>query len=327
MENVGFILGKTYIYWSSVVLAVAAAAAICMFLGLRLASGEKMTGTFILIPFGVLLSMVLGRFVHWYCNPDSYASFVGAMGDYSSGNYALMGVFAGCAITACVLWVLGLDKDIAGTFDCMAIAGTLGMSVGRLNHLFNSFDRGVVVQGIRSLPLVYPVENAVSGDLEYRLATFMLQAIVAAVLFVVLMVFYFTKGRANRGDTCLLFLLCYGASQILLDSTRYDSLFMRSNGFISLVQIFGAAFVVLSIVLFSVRMVRNRGWRWWYILLWVAVVGLLTCAGIMEYQVQRRGSEAVKFYSVMAASLCGVAGLGVTLWALAAKVKKGKFER
>lgn len=327
MENVGFILGKTYIYWSSVVLAIAAVVAVCMFLGLRLSSGEKMTGALVLVPFAVLLSMVLGRFVHWYCNPDSYPGFLAAMSDYSSGNYALLGVFAGCALTACVLWLLGIEKDISGTLDCMAVAGALGMAVGRLNHLFNSFDRGMVVHSIRSLPLVYPVVNAVSGESEYRLATFMLQAIVAGVLFVVLTVFYLAKGRNNRGDTCLLFLLCHGASQILLDSTRYDSLFLRSNGFVSLAQIVGAVLIALSIVLFSVRLVRSRGWKWWYVLLWVAVVGLLTCAGIMEYLVQRRGNEAAKFYYIMTAALGGVAAVGVALWAMGGRVKQGKFER
>ncbi len=327
MERVGFIVEDTFIYWSSVMLALAAVAAVCMFLGLRLASRDNMVGTFLAVPLGVLLSMVLGRLVHWYCNPDSYDSFFAALTDYSSGNYALVGVFAGCALTACVPWALRMVKDMPGMLDCMAIAGALGIAVGRLNHLFNSFDRGMVVHTIRSLPLVYPVDNAVSGEPEYRLATFMLQAMVAGVLFVALTVFYLTKGKNKGGDTCLLFLLGYGASQILLDSTRYDSLFLRSNGFVSMVQIVGAVFVVLSIVLFSVRLVRNRGWKWWYILLWVAVVGLLTCAGIMEYLVQRRGNEAAQFYNIMSACLVAVIAIGVVIRNLCVKVKRGKYEK
>lgn len=308
-------------------LAMAVVAAVCMFLGLRLASGDFTIGTFLTVPFGVLLSMVLGRFVHWYCNPDSYKGLLAALTDYSSGNYALVGVFAGCALTACIFWLLGLVKDMPGTLDCMAVAGALGMAVGRLNHLFNSFDRGMIVHTVRSLPLVYPVENAVSGEPEYRLATFMLQAIVAGVLFVVLIAFYLLKGKNSKGDTCLLFLLAHGASQILLDSTRYDSLFLRSNGFVSLVQILGAVLVVLSIVLFSVRLVRSRGWKWWFVLLWVAVVGMLICAGIMEYLVQRRGSEAAKFYYVMTASLVAVIAIGVMIRNMCGSVKQGKYQK
>lgn len=327
MERVGFILGETFIYWSSLVLALAAVAAVCMFLGLRLASGYVSIGTFLTVPVGVLLSMVLGRLVHWYCNPDSYDGMLAALTDYSSGNYALVGVFAGAALTACVLWLLGLVKDMPGTLDCMAVAGALGMAVGRLNHLFNSLDRGMVVHTIRSLPLVYPVDNAVSGEPEYRLATFMLQAIVAGVLFVILTAFYLTKGKNSKGDTCLLFLLAHGASQILLDSTRYDSLFLRSNGFVSLVQIVGAVLVVLSVVLFSVRLVQSKGWKWWYILLWVAVIGMLTCAGIMEYLVQRRGSEAAKFYYVMTACLGVVIVIGVVIRNMSGSAKQGKYEK
>lgn len=326
-EKLGFVLGKNYIYWSSVVLAIAAVVTILMFFGLRIAAGENMTGLFLVLPFGVLLSMVLGRLVHWYCNPDSYASFVAAITDYTSGNYALMGVFAGCILTICVIWMLGLIDDITGTLDCMAIAGALGMAVGRLNHLFNNIDRGkIVMDGVKSLPLAYPMES-LDHDVQYPLATFMLQAIVAAILFAVLVSFYARKGKYRKGDTCLLFLLCHGASQILLDSTRYDPLFMRSNGFIGLVQIMGAVLVVLTVVLFSVRLVKNRGWRWWYVLLWVAVVGLLTCAGIMEYLVQRRGNEALKFYAIMGTSLAGIVAVGVALCSMSDKMKLGKYER
>ena len=136
--------------------------------------------------------------------------------------------------------------------------------MGRLACLFTSADRGDIIEGITSLPLVYPAANAVTGEPEYRLATFMLQAIITGIIFLSLAVFYKCgKRRRNLrdGDTCLIFLLTYGASQIVLDSTRYDSLFMRSNGFISLVQILGLVFLLIAIGSFSYRMVRIIGFR------------------------------------------------------------------
>ena len=71
------------------------------------------------------------------------------------------------------------------------------MAVGRLSALFNASDRGQVLVNFRSLPIASPVNNAVSGAVEYRLATFALQSMVALVLFIGLTVFY-NKGQ-KRG--------------------------------------------------------------------------------------------------------------------------------
>ena len=52
--------------------------------------------------------------------------------------------------------------------------------------------------------------NAVSGAVEYRLATFMLQSLVALLLFVGLGLFYIRGNKRKNlknGDTCLIFLL------------------------------------------------------------------------------------------------------------------------
>jgi len=304
MEKIAFIIGESLIYWSPVILTIAAFAAACMFLALHIGVCGKTTGAFLTLPLAAALAMVLGRLVHWYCQPDAYGSFTAAMTDHSAGSYALAGVFAGCVLAACAMRLVGLVRNLPQTLDCMALAGCLGIGVGRLSFLFNSFDRGMVVRSIKTLPLVYPVTDAVSGGVEYRLATFMLQAIVAITLFAVLTVFFLlTREKGNWGDTCLLFLLLYGASQIVLDSTRYDSLFLRSIGFVSLEQLLGAVGMVLAVVQFSVRLVRSRGWKWWYITFWVGIGGLLTVAGFMEYLVRRHGNEAARFYHIMTACL------------------------
>lgn len=324
MEKIAFIIGEKFIYWSPVILAVAVFAAVCMFLALHMGQTGKLTGAFVTVPIAVALAMVLGRLVYWYCLPDSYGSLKAALTDHGADGYAMLGIFAGCALAACVVRLVGLVKDLPGTLDCMAVSGALGMAVGRLNHFFNPFGRGMIVQTIRELPLVYPVENAANGEPEYRLATFMVQAIVAAVLFVCLLAFYLSGGRKHRGDTCLLFCLFYGASQIVMDSTRYDSLYLRSNGFVSMVQIAGAVLVVLAVVLFSVRMVRTRGWKWWYLALWIPIVALITGAGIMEYYVQRISARAGFFYHIMTACLAGAAVITVVIQILGIANRKAK---
>ena len=312
MDKLAFVYEGTFFYWNSIVLTLAAVVAILFFLAFYIGKGGNMVAGFAAVPLCLVLAIVCARFFHWYCRADSYESFQSAMTDYTSGGYALMGVFLGCFVTAAVLRFLRLDRSMGEMLDCMCIAGCAGIAVGRLASFFNASDRGNIIDSVKSLPFVYPVTNAVSGATEYRLATFVIQAMVALALFVILAVFYIRgcrQGDLRNGDTCLIFLLIYGASQVVLDSTRYDSLFFRSNGFVSVVQVLGALGLGLALAVFSVRMVKARGFRFWQVLLWLLMAAGIGCAGFMEYYVQRRGNEAVFAYSVMSGCLLGVIGL------------------
>jgi prolipoprotein diacylglyceryltransferase len=309
MEQVAYIVGETFLYWSSIILTLAAVCAMGIFLWLYLRKKGNGVAAAFLVPASAALSLVCARFMDWYCRSDSYESFYQAMSDYTGGDFALMGVFGGCLLAAGLLRRARIVRDLPEVYDCMAIAGVAGIGVGRLASLFNDSNRGVVIEGIRSLPLVYPVTNSVSGELEYRLATFMLQAIAAAGIFTVLLIFYLIprkKRELRSGDTALLFLSVYGASQAVLDSTRYDSLFMRSNGFVSFVQVLGAVGLVIPIVVFSVRMVKKLKWRWWFLGFWIPMAAAIGTAGFMEYYVQRHGDKALFAYTVMAGCLAAV---------------------
>lgn len=328
MERIAFIMGDKFLYWNSVFLTLGAATAVCFFLAFYLHKSGNAIGGFAAVPVSLVLSLVLARFVHWYSRADSYVDFTAAMTDYSSGGFALMGVFFGCALAALLLRLVFFHRNLPEMLDCMSLAGCAGIVVGRLGSFFNSSDRGQIMESIQSLPWVYPVTNAVSGALEYRLATFMLQAMVALVLFAVLSLFYLVgtrNGKLRDGDTCLIFLLLYGASQVVLDSTRYDSLFFRSNGFVSIVQVFSAVALGVVIVLFSVRMVKARGFHFWQVPIWVVISALIGVAGFMEYYVQRHGNEAAFAYSVMSSCLGGVILLTllIRLLAVTAERKKG----
>ena len=323
MDKIAYISGGTFIYWNSIILTMAAAVAICFFLAFYIGKCGNAVAAFAAVPMAIVISLVAARFFHWYCRFDSYDGFLSAMTDYSSGGYALMGVFLGCFLTAALLRFIHLDRSLPEMLDCMAIAGCAGIAVGRLASFFNSTDRGQIVQSVKSLPFVYPVTNTVSGALEYRLATFVIQAMVAAILFVVLAVFYIRGGKKLKdGDTCLIFLLLYGASQVVLDSTRYDSLFFRSNGFVSVVQVLGALGLGLAIAVFSHRMVKARGFKFWQIPLWIVIAALIGGAGFMEYYVQRRGNEAVFAYSVMSGCLVGVISLTLLIRYLAVTAER-----
>ena len=332
MERVAFILGEHFFYWSSIILTLAAAAAVCVCLASYLGRSETVTAGFVVTPLAMLLSLAAARLLDWYCYAESYDSLLSAMTKLAPGGFALLGCFAGCFAAALLTRILFLHRNLPRMLDCMSLAGAAGIAVGRLSSFFNSTDRGQIVESIRSMPWVYPVTNSVSGLLEYRLATFLLQAMVTAGIFVLLLLLFLLGNKRRRdGDVTLIFLLCYGAAEVVLDSTRYDSMYFRSNGFVSIVQVLGAIWIALAIVVFSIRLVKARGFRRWYVGAWVGMAALIGCAGYMEYHVQRHGDQALFAYSVMGGCLVVLVALVLTVYFLSRRTverpPKGKFLR
>lgn len=301
MEQIAFISGNSVFYWNSIVLALAAGAASCIFLAFYLPGGRPGAAA-AAVPGAVVLSLFFGRLLHWYFRPDSYPGFWSAITDYTSGGYALMGCFVGCAAAAGLVRLLRLEPFAPAMLDAMSLGGCAGIAVGRLACFFSAADRGQLMP-FTALPLAYPVNNVVTGAPEYRLATFVLQAMAAALIFAALAVFFLLGKKRRTGDVTLLFLLLYGLTQAVLDSTRYDSLYLRSNGFVSAVQLLSAAALVGVSALFSARMVKGRGMRRRYVPLWIGMLALLGGAGYMEYFVQRHGDRALFSYAIMTACL------------------------
>lgn len=301
MEQIAFISGNSVFYWNSIVLALAAGAASCIFLTFYLPGGRPGAAA-AAVPGALVLSLFFGRLLHWYFRPDSYPGFWSAITDYTSGGYALMGCFVGCAAAAGLVRLLRLEPFAPAMLDAMSLGGCAGIAVGRLACFFSAADRGQLMP-FTALPLAYPVNNVVTGAPEYRLATFVLQAMAAALIFAALAVFFLLGKKRRTGDVTLLFLLLYGLTQAVLDSTRYDSLYLRSNGFVSAVQLLSAAALVGVSALFSARMVKGRGMRRRYVPLWIGMLALLGGAGYMEYFVQRHGDRALFSYAIMTACL------------------------
>ena len=324
MERIAYISAGVPVYYNGIVLAIAAAGAMCFFLAFYLNRSESFSAGFAALPLSLGLGIVFSRLCHWYARPDGYAGFLAAMTDYTSGDYALMGAFFGCFLAALLLRLVRLSRSLPEMLDSMSIGGAAGIAVGRLAAFFGTADRGQVVK-LQFLPFASPVVNAVSGATEYRFATFLYQSIFALILFLCLARFYLknSKRRSYRnGDTTLLFLLWYCASQVVLDSTRYDSLFFRWNGFVSIVQVLSAIAIVLVIVVFSSRLVKNRGFQVWYLGAWALIAGGIGLAGFMEYYVQRHGNAALFAYTLMSLSLVLTAGLTVLLYKAGRKREK-----
>ena len=315
MNKIAFLYGDRILYWSAIVMVLAVLTGIVLFLAACLRGSDKRTGAIAVCPLAILLSLVLARLIHWYFRADSYESLQAAMTEFSGTGYALMGAFAGCLLAAGVMRLLKAVRNLPALLDCMSVGGCAAIALGRLSSFFTSEDRGEILQGVTDLPWVSPIVNTASGLLEYRFATFLFQAVIAGCIFVILFVLYWKKHR--DGDIALLFLLFYCASQIVLDSTRYDSLRLRSNGFISIVQILCAFALILVAAVFSSRLLKNTGWKLGYLGIWILLLLGLTGAGYMEYYVQRHGDQACFAYLGMSGCLGVVVLLGVFLRGLA----------
>lgn len=305
MEQIAIIAGPVNIYWSSVIRMFAVAAAVCCFLALYLKKGKPFTAVAVL-PAAGIASLVFARLAHWYFRPDSYESLYTAMRLFAPGDFALMGVFAGCFLAALVVRIARLTDNLPELLDCLCISGSWGIAVGRLASFFNTSGRGMIVRNDLGFPWVNTVVNPVSGVEEYRLAVFLLQAMAAGLIFAMLLISYRAaekRGMKKDGDASLIFLLCDGASQVILDSTRYDSLYFHSNGFVSVVQVLGAVSIVFPMMVFGARLVYAEGFQIRQLALWALQTFCLGMAGYMEYYVQRHGNQALCAYSVMAGAL------------------------
>jgi len=313
MNQIAYIFGETTIYWNSILIASAAFCSLLMVFAIRLWRNEPLLPVFVFFPLALFLSLLCSRFIHWYCRTDQYQSLNDAFQNFTRGGFALLGVFVGCFAAALLVRILRLTDDLPSLLDALSPAAAFGIGLGRLSHLFDSVSRGKVLiehEANRRLPIGSPVVNPTNNEIQWRFATFFIQSLVALslcvlLLFIMAHMLHLTrkKGKNARGMTFLLFLMLYFSTQIILDSTRYDALFLRSNGFVSLEQIFGIVVIVAVAVIFSIRSIKRCGFHRWHPVLWFLMLACFGGTGYMEYYVQRHGSLYLMCYSIMGACL------------------------
>lgn len=327
MSQIAYVSGDTFLYWNSLILAGAACTGLLLFWAAYLRGEGSVLGGALACPIAMLLSLILARFLHWYFLPDSYHGLADAMTRFSSTGFALTGVFLGCLMTALLLRALGLTKNLPGMLDCMSLGGAGAIALGRLGCFFTSQDRGEILTNFTGLPWAYPVTNPVTGLPEYRFATFLIQAVITGIIALGLIAFYWLgrdRKKFRDGDVTLLFLLSYCASQIVLDSTRYDALRLRINGFISAVQVFSAIAMAVVMGILILRVWKQSGKALPCILGAVGTLLGFGGAGYLEYHVQRHGDQALGSYLAMGGCTAMVLILGIALWRLASRTSQSQ---
>lgn len=307
METIAIYIGSTAIYWSSIIICLAIAAWFCVSYSLYTANGGTALAMWIFLPIAVCLSVFFARLIHWYCHTEQYISLASALTDYSAGGYCLPGVMLGVAIAAIIVAKLGIAGSLAELFDALAPGAALGFAFIRLSSLFTNFCRGKVVitdPRFQQLPIGSGIVTT-GGEIQYRFASFFVSFLLLLILCLAMISFYgrcrkFRMKRGiQRGHTALVFLLFFSAIEFVIDSSRYDSSFLRSNGFVSLMQILCAVFFVSIIVYYSIISVKANCIRPYHYILWVIFLAAVGCTGYFEYLIQRHGDWYKLCYSVM----------------------------
>lgn len=310
MQQTAFVIGSRILCGYSLIFTLSIGASLYFFLYLCGKSGipEKAAHKTAALVFA--LSVVLCRLLYWDCRPEQFPLPGDLVLDTSLTHFALSGVFFACAAAAFVM----RKRCSAGMLlDCMSAALCGGIALGRLGFFFTAYDRGSIAEKITAFPLVYPAGNPVTNLPEYRVATFFLQSLSAAVLcfFLVKRLRKEWQKKLPEGNVTTVFLLVYCACQVLLDSTRYDSLYFRFNGFVSMVQVFSALALAGTLTRIGAKAAKINGKKKNMIAAWIALPILIGGAGYMEYYVQRHARQALFAYCVMGLCLAAIIALGL----------------
>lgn len=306
MEKIAFLwqgVGQP-IYWRTVFILMGAAVFLLVLLGLRTLRGRTLSGL-VSAPLIGAGALCAARLVHWYCCTEDYAGLSAAFTDLNTGGFSLAGALMGALAVAALLALVRIIRDLPAFLDDGSLAAAAGIAVGRLGDMYGVINHGRVLMtdpARQTLPWASPVVNAVSGAYEWRFATFFCQSIWAAAIFLAVgaVLLRRIKRALPDGGGAALFLTLYCLGQIVFESTRYDALFLRSNGFVSMEQIVSCAALLALLIAGSLRArkfsIRLAG-------CWLGFLAGMGLAGYMEYYVQRHGGEYVFAYNTMAAGL------------------------
>ena len=322
MEAIAIYSGSTIIYWSSIVICLAVAAWFALSYSLYTANGGNKDAMWIFLPIAVFLSVLFSRFIHWYCHTEQYSGMFSALSDYSTGGFCLPGVMLGVSLAAVIVKKLRLAPSLAELFDALAPGAALGFALFRLSSLFTNFCRGKIVINdprFQHLPIGSGIVTT-GGDIQYRFASFFVSFLLLLLLCFAMLAFYgktrnlVMKKGLQKGHAALIFLLFFCAAEFIIDSSRYDSSFLRSNGFVSLMQILCAVFFVAILVYYSIVSIKADGICKRHYVLWVLFLAAAGCTGYFEYLIQRHGDWYKLCYSVMSISCLTMAAVPTFLF-------------
>lgn len=191
-----------------------------------------------------------------------------------------------------------------------------------LNHLAAAIPAFLVParlgEGFTALGISRPLTTqwlsqsflAMQGDYDAYLRTYLLEAAVALLLFVLL--WRFAKMVQKPGLVFIKFCLLYGITQTLMESLRYDGHLRYS--FVGMQQVLSAALFSLTLVILAVKLLKNKkaGKTLPVIGLIMVPVILLAIVGV-EFLIDRSEMGKLFSYALYLIILAVPAALGILM--------------
>ena len=307
MNPVAVYTGDITIFWSGIMIGLGIAVCLSLTLALYPIDGRRNAAVWVTFPFALFFSVIFSRTIYWYCHIEQYSSLREALLDYSTGSFCIPGVIVGTWLGAVIARLLSVTDSAGRLLDAAAPGMALCIALIRLSALFNNTCRSHIIineKVFQRLPMAIAFTDS-AGNVNYRFATFFVEFLLMVLVTVVLVVFYCDhrddrlRGGNNGGNVARLFLLLYGAVEVVMDSTRYDShlfhfTFLKSlnpyASFISVGQVFAAVTILCVLIHYMHQSIKARGWKLYHVILLLVYLGTLIGAGYFgEYKVQRTG--------------------------------------
>ena len=316
MNQIAFYIGARSIHWSAVIITMGLLCCLSFTIALYRQRSESLKAIAVYFPLATILSLLLARLIHWYFNTEIYGSLGAALTDFDLGSFSIPGVILGVWLAAWIVYRLGLCPNSGMLLDCAAPGLALLIAFVRLSALFNNTCRSrILIENPIFQMLPFAISNTdAAGNRVWRLATFFLAFLAMLGVTLFLLRFYVKRSKRKMlppcprsGNVWRMFLLYYGAVEIVVDSLRNDSPLMhfhllsslnQYSSFVSLAQVFAACTALYVLVFYSVRSIKANGFSYWHALSWLGFVLSLVGIGYLgEYKVQRT-AEYVKCYSI-----------------------------
>ena len=221
----------------------------------------------------------------------------------TGGGYSMIGAIIGAAFGAVISAKLTRQSP-QRLLDCLAPALLLFIACERLGE-------GLVEEFGISRPLVGDLLKgtilAVEGDYDWRLATYLLEAFTALILAVILLLDL--KGGKRPGDTFVLFLILFGATQVIWESLRFDQHMHLS--FVGLQQVMAMMLLAAGVAVAALRHMKDKKR-----LAVCALVSLPLAVALgvgLEFAIDRTQMNRYLLYALFALVLAVPAFLGIRL--------------
>lgn len=279
--------------------AITALVIICRYLKIR-ALSALLTGL-----LGLLLGAFFSRLLYCLLNFELGEMMpVSSWHQITTGGWTMGGMVGGVMLAAWAGSRITKEKPLR-MLDAVSAALPLMIAAERLGESrIEGFDVSRPFRdGFRFIGFL-----TVTDELESRVATFRLAAILAIILFLIL-IFLLARRDRRDGDILILFMMLCGAGAVVLESLRDDHHLEYS--FVHFQQILAAVMWIWSVILAGRR--AGRGSIRLFV---ITIVCMLAAVGIciaIEFAFDRTVISHVLLYMIMIAALSVPIVLGLVL--------------